>query len=173
MKPSGNPPEIEIEVQIDAPFSDRLRTGLFTRAAAVALAYEGAGGPAELTVVVTGDARLQQLNRSYRGVDAPTDVLAFGNETTEGFVSQPEAPCYVGDVIISFQRAEAQAKSAGHAVEAELQLLTVHGVLHLLGHDHAEPDEKAAMWTAQAALLRELGASVADPTPEIDGPPNR
>jgi probable rRNA maturation factor len=69
-------------------------------------------------------------------------------------------------VIISLPRAKAQAGRAGHPLEAELQLLTVHGVLHLLGHDHAEPAEKSAMRAAQAEILRALGSPVANPMPE-------
>jgi probable rRNA maturation factor len=67
---------------------------------------------------------------------------------------------YLGDIAISLPRATAQAEAAGHPVAAELQLLTVHGVLHLLGHDHAEPEEKAAMWAAQAAVLATLGVTL-------------
>jgi len=71
-------------------------------------------------------------------VDAPTDVLAFGAGTEEHFVSAPESPPYLGDVVISYQRALAQAQELGHAVAEELKLLVVHGILHLLGYDHQE-----------------------------------
>jgi len=136
------------------------------RTARATLSYADVNGPAELTVVVTGDGSVRRLNRTYCGVDAPTDVLAFSSGNPQSFVSPVETAQYLGDVIISYQRAEAQAQSAGHPVDAELQLLTVHGVLHLLGHDHAQPDQKGVMWNAQAEILRQLGAPVADPTPE-------
>jgi rRNA maturation RNase YbeY len=64
---------------------------------------------------------------------------------------------YLGDIIISVQRAAAQAEARGHAVEAEVQLLVIHGVLHLLGHDHAEAEEKARMWAAQSEALERIG----------------
>ncbi len=64
---------------------------------------------------------------------------------------------YIGDILISIPRAQSQAEAAGHPLEAEVQLLVVHGVLHLLGHDHAEPEEKARMWKAQAEVLDSLG----------------
>jgi probable rRNA maturation factor len=101
---------------------------------------------------------MRELNRIYRGVDATTDVLAFGTEEADAFAfaTPPEASQYLGDVIVSFPQAEAQAQAAGHPVEAELQLLTVHGVLHLLGHDHALPGEKALMWAAQSEILQQL-----------------
>jgi probable rRNA maturation factor len=106
-----------------------------------------------LTIVVTGDGSMRRLNRTYRGLDAPTDVLAFGSEENDAEFLPPQASCYLGDVVISFPTAEAQAQSAGHPVGVELQLLTVHGVLHLLGHDHADPEEKATMWAAQEDIL--------------------
>jgi len=110
--------------------------------------------PVELTVVIADDETLQELNRTFRGVDAPTDVLSFGDEAT-GFVAAPDAADYLGDVVISYPRAQAQA--TGHSVDAELALLVIHGVLHLLGHDHLEPDAKEAMWRQQAAALAMMG----------------
>jgi len=115
------------------------------------LAHQSADG--DLSVVLTDDAQLHQLNRDYLGVDAPTDVLSFPSSETD-----PETGVsYLGDVLISVPRAEAQAQSASHPLEAELQLLVVHGVLHLLGHDHAKPEDKARMWSAQAQVLDKLG----------------
>jgi probable rRNA maturation factor len=153
-------------VQIDEAFLDRVSSELFERSARAALRHERARGPAELTIVLASDESIRKLNRIYRGVDLLTDVLAFGSAAGDGFVTPPDTPPYLGDVIISYPRAEAQAQSAGHPVDAELQLLTVHGVLHLLGHDHADPDQKAVMWAAQTEILRELGASVVESVSE-------
>lgn len=106
-----------------------------------------------LTVVLSDDAHLRELNREYLGIDQPTDVLSF-----PAFETDPDSgEAYLGDVIISVPRAEMQARASGHSLEAELQLLVVHGVLHLLGHDHAEPEARAGMWAVQAAVLRRLG----------------
>jgi len=129
---------------------------LVERAARQAL--ETAGGPAEaaLTVVVSDDAQLHELNRQFLGVDAPTDVLSFPNGETDPETGRP----YLGDIILSLPRAAAQAGAGGHPLAAELQLLVVHGVLHLLGHDHAEEDEKAAMWALQAQALASLGVDL-------------
>jgi len=116
-------------------------------------AFSGRPENAELTIVLTDDAQLQELNRSYLDVDAPTDVLSFPSDQTD-----PETGSrYLGDILISVPRAAQQAAEAGHPVETEVQLLVVHGVLHLMGHDHAEAGEKARMWTAQAEILSELG----------------
>ena len=123
------------------------------RAAQVALAHESAAG--DITVVLADNPRLQELNRDYLGIDAPTDVLSFPASETD-----PETGAhYLGDILISIPRAEEQAQSGGHPLEAELQLLVVHGVLHLLGYDHAEAGEKTKMWKVQAEILESLGLS--------------
>jgi probable rRNA maturation factor len=104
---------------------------------------------------------LHQLNLEYRGIDTPTDVLAFSaredlREPGVVFVVAPEAEAYLGDVIISYPRATRQAEVAGHSVANELCLLAVHGVLHLLGYDHATAEEESAMWAVQDAVLAGL-----------------
>lgn len=140
-----------IHIESDFPVSE----SLIERAASTALAHsasEEAPG-AGLSVVLADDARLQALNREYLGIDAPTDVLSFPASETD-----PETGGrYLGDILISVPRARAQAEAAGHPLESELQLLVVHGVLHLLGHDHAQAEDKARMWKAQAEILERLG----------------
>jgi probable rRNA maturation factor len=126
---------------------------LLERAAHATLQHESQALDSELSIVLTDDARLQELNREYLGIDAPTDVLSFPASETD-----PDTGArYIGDILISIPRARLQADAAGHAVESEVQLLVVHGVLHLLGHDHGEPEEKARMWKAQAEILESLG----------------
>ena len=126
---------------------------LLERAAQAALEHESQASESELTIVLTDDARLHDLNRAYLGIDAPTDVLSFPASETD-----PETGAqYLGDILISVPRAQAQANAAGHPLESEVQLLVVHGVLHLLGHDHAQAEEKARMWKAQAVILARLG----------------
>ena len=126
------------------------------------LRHSDAALQADLTLVLTDDAQLQQLNLEYLGIDAPTDVLSFPGGDTD-----PDTQMlYLGDVIISLPRATAQAAAGGHPLEAELQLLVVHGTLHLLGHDHADPAEKARMWQAQAEVLSSLGCPITGPASE-------
>jgi probable rRNA maturation factor len=124
---------------------------LIDAAARGTLALQATEG--NLTVVLTDDAHLRELNLEYLGIDQPTDVLSFPASETD----PDSGEAYLGDVIISVPRAEMQAGAAGHSLGDELQLLVVHGVLHLLGHDHAEPETRAGMWAAQAAVLRRLG----------------
>ena len=126
---------------------------LVENAAAAALKQQAAPPEADLTIVLTDDEQLHELNLQWMGVDGPTDVLSFPSEEID-----PESGNrYLGDILISVERAAAQAQAVGHAVEAEIQLLVVHGVLHLMGHDHADPEEKASMWKAQAEILAQLG----------------
>lgn len=130
---------------------------------------------AELTLLVTTDEVLRQLNRAYRGIDAPTDVLSFAaHNADEGgsssFVTAPELARYLGDVVISYPMAERQAAAAGHETEDELCLLAVHGTLHLLGFDHATAEQEAMMWEAQEAVLAKLGIHI--PIPRYLGRPD-
>jgi probable rRNA maturation factor len=128
-------------------------------AARAALRQQGARAPAALTVRVTGDTELRDLNRDYLGEDQPTDVLSFPS----GEMDPETGRHYLGDIAVSYPRASAQARQGRHPVQAELQLLTVHGVLHLLGHDHGSPAEQARMWAAQAEILRRLRAPIRGP----------
>jgi probable rRNA maturation factor len=142
-------------ITIEAHPSILLEPELVQRAASAALEHQSAAADADLTIVLTDDEQLQDLNQEYRDIDAPTDVLSFPASEAD-----PETGrLYLGDILISVQRAEEQAAEAGHPLEAEIQLLVVHGVLHLLGHDHAEDKEKLRMWTAQAEILARLGLS--------------
>jgi probable rRNA maturation factor len=109
-----------------------------------------------LSILLTDDAEIQGMNRDYRGEDRPTDVLSFeaGNDLAG----------YLGDIAISVETAVLQADNAGHQLIEELQLLTVHGTLHLLGYDHLDAEEKEAMWGAQTAVLDQLNLSHVTPT---------
>ena len=119
------------------------------------------GSDFDLSIVLSDDDQLQALNRQFLGVDAPTDVLSFpADESKPDPDSQVQ---YLGDILISYPRAIAQARAGGHSLVDELQLLVVHGVLHLLGYDHATEDEKTAMWAVQAEILTHLGSSVTIP----------
>jgi probable rRNA maturation factor len=124
---------------------------LVERAGMAALKHAAAEGG--LTVVLTDDEQLQQLNRDYLGIDSPTDVLSFPAAETDPETGMP----YLGDVLISVPRAESQARAAGHPLQSEVQLLVVHGVLHLLGFDHAQVEERARMWAAQDEVLTGIG----------------
>ena len=152
-----------LDVQVEEPFVSAVSPDWLRSAARATLDQSGARPiQAALTLVVTDDEALRVLNRAYLGINAPTDVLSFGGESPD-FVSAPDAEPYLGDVVISYPRARAQAEAAGHPVEAELALLVVHGVLHLLGYDHVRSDDRAAMWERQAHILAGLGLAAVQP----------
>ena len=136
---------------------------LIERAARAALKHQQASTKTNLSIVLTDNRRLRKLNRDYLGIDAPTDVLSFpaseadGSETDGSEIDPETGARYLGDILISIPYARKSAKQTGHSLEAEVQLLVVHGVLHLLGHDHARPREKTRMWKAQREILESLG----------------
>jgi probable rRNA maturation factor len=152
---------VEVDVQIDERFADAADAELIKWAVAQTLAGEEVAGPVEVSVLVTDDAALHALNRDYRGVDAPTDVLSFAAEDdTSGpaFVLPPGTPRYLGDIAISYERVVAQAAEYGHSRERELAYLTAHGVLHLLGYDHERgAEDAAAMRAREEATMERLG----------------
>lgn len=111
---------------------------------------------AELGVLVTDDEAVRRLNREFAGEDEATDVLAFSLLEGEKFVS-PDGVSRLGEVIISYPTASRQAAEDGRLVDEEMAHLLVHGILHLLGYDHAEPDEEARMRARTEELLTSLG----------------
>ena len=147
-----------IDLQVGARYQAKVKAARLRQAARATLEQQRIKRHVELTIVITGNAQLRSLNRAFREVDAPTDVLSFATEVQPG-----PGTLYLGDVVISYPKARKQAEAGRHAVEAELQLLVVHGVLHLLGHDHYTTAEKNAMWRAQAAILKKIGAGITEP----------
>lgn len=115
----------------------------------------------ELSIVLTDDPHIQSLNRDFREKDVPTDVLSFGQLEGEPFVTPVP---HLGDLVISLETAARQAGERGHPVEAEVRILLVHGLMHLLGHDHMEPGERALMAEAEDALLAALPSHPQWPT---------
>jgi probable rRNA maturation factor len=149
---------MEIQVLIRPGFERAVSAECVRQIVHGVLEIEAAPTDVSLSVVVTDDDEIRALNQQYRGIDAPTDVLSFGQEPIEEFVTASEGePPYLGDVILSFPRAREQAAERGHSADEEVRLLIVHGVLHMLGYDHAGPEEKARMWARQDAILDALG----------------
>ncbi len=122
------------------------------------LAGENTGANAELSLVVTGQDRMRQLNRDYRGRDEPTDVLAFAAMEETGaelplFVSPPDGVWHLGEVVVSYPQAVMQAAEHRHPVEREVAILVIHGVLHLLGYEHDVPERELKMKDREAEIL--------------------
>jgi probable rRNA maturation factor len=163
VSPSQKPPteikppsdEEDIVVQVDDEFAHRVDPADLV--AVVNATLEAEGRPGEVTVVITTDEAVAELNQQYRDTEGPTDVLSFpAQDPTPGFVSAPEMDAYLGDIIIALPFTERQAAALNRPLRDELRLLAVHGTLHLLGYDHAEPEEEADMWSRQDGILARL-----------------
>jgi len=158
MSPAGALP-YRVHLKIEPGFVRRVQPAVLRVAARAALTHAGAPVPCDMTLLIAGDGELRALNLKFLGEDRPTDVLSFPSGEPDPHTGR----LYLGDIAISYPQAATAAAAGGHPVKAELQLLIVHGVLHLLGHDHAKKAEKARMWAAQAAILSELGAGITGP----------
>ncbi|MET0448796.1 MAG: rRNA maturation RNase YbeY [Aeromicrobium sp.] len=121
----------------------------------------------ELTVRLVDPDTIAVLNEQWMGKKGPTDVLSFPmDELTPGNDTEDSPEGYLGDIALCPQVAEQQAPAAGHTTQDEVDLLTVHGILHLLGYDHAEPEEHQEMFGIQGRLLLEWQQSAAGVDPE-------
>jgi probable rRNA maturation factor len=149
---------LTVNVHVIPLYAKYVERASLRKAARAAFLSAGGQGGGALTVMVTDDGQVRELNRIYRSVDAPTDVLAFSEAGgANEFVPPPGEAKYWGDIIISYPRAMEQAATYGHALQEELSLLAVHGMLHLMGYDHELSDDKEKMWRAQNAALAQLG----------------
>lgn len=148
-----------IFLEIAETFANLIDAERLKQAAQMTLQHLGTPSESNLTVVLTDDTQMRQLNYQYRGIDAPTDVLAFPSD----YIDPETQAHYLGDILISVQRAQAQAFVEQHPLEEELQLLIVHGTLHLLGFDHQEEVAALQMWQVQGEILRSLGILIENP----------
>lgn len=155
---------MEIDVLIDEDFAACPEASWLRRVAEQVIIAEKTGRDVELSVVITTQERVQELNRVYRGKDEPTDVLAFymtpeAKETGAEpafFARPPDGTLHLGEVIISYPQAVTQAGERQHSVKKEIAILLVHGVLHLLGYDHNEPEAESRMKASEDEILSRL-----------------
>ena len=154
--------DYRVAVEAHARYHGRVDMAELERVLEATLQSQEQPDGTSVSLTLLDDDSLQRMNQLYRGVDCPTDVLAFPTNEGEPILLGPDAPMELGDIVISVETAEEQANERGHALQAELALLAVHGCLHLLGYDHADPDERAAMWRQQDAILESLGYTPTD-----------
>ena len=147
----------QVDINVKEEFRGVVDERWARRIAQTVLKGEGVAPPYEVSLVFTDSETVQQLNRDYRGVDEHTDVLAFymlpQKEADDSFALPPDGVTRLGEVIISYPQAIEQAKEQGHSTERELALLVIHGILHLLGYDHEEPEEESGMREREKELL--------------------
>ncbi len=128
---------------------------LVRRAILATLAFEGVSAPCEVSVTFTDNEGIRALNRAYREIDKPTDVLSFP------LFEESEGRKQLGDIVLSLERCLEQAEEFGHSFERECAFLTVHSTLHLLGYDHVNSDEEDAdMRQRQTAIVTEMGLGI-------------
>lgn len=157
---------VDLDAACEFPF---LPEEVGRQVAETVLEMEGCPYEAAVSLLITDDAGIHEMNRKFRGVDKPTDVLSFPNieyETPGDFskVEESSADCFepdtgvlnLGDIVISGERVFAQAREYGHGVKREFAFLTAHSMLHLCGYDHMEPDEAAVMEHKQEQALDAL-----------------
>jgi len=159
----------QIDIQVDDDYASEVDLAGVETAAQRALATAGVKIPVELSLLITSDTTLHELNRQYRDQDKVTDVLSFPQQdlTPTELVElaglpplEPGQPSLLGDVVIAYPRVVAQAAQAGWATSDELAWLVIHGVLHLLGYDDEDEDGRAEMWALGEQALGK-------PAPEI------
>jgi probable rRNA maturation factor len=113
----------------------------------------------EMGLVIASQQRVKELNKTYRGKDEPTDVLAFAAREEDGadlppFVQPPDGVLHLGEVIIGYPQAVKQAEEHMHSIKREIAILVIHGVLHLLGYEHDEPEPARKMAAREAEVLK-------------------
>jgi probable rRNA maturation factor len=149
----------EINIDIKPPYRRRLTQKWLREIVEAALSAEKVARPVELSLLVTGDREVHKLNRDYRGIDKTTDVITFAltedRDDTE-FVTPPDKISRLGEIIISYPQASAQARANKQTIKAELAWLVVHGLLHLLGYDHGDDASEAAMRKREDKILRKI-----------------
>jgi len=148
---------LSIDVLNDHSFD--VQAEALRQAASVTLETLRPGQALGLTIVLSSDDEVCALNRRFRRVNAPTDVLSFPADEPP-FAAAPE-PRYLGDIVIAFPYAAAQAEREGFSLGDNLMLLVVHGTLHLLGFDHDTTENRQSMWAVQEQILRRLNISPA------------
>jgi probable rRNA maturation factor len=142
--------EIDIDNRTPAPIDE----ARWAEAMATFMKGMALGDDTGVSISFVDDAEMQTLNKQYRQIDAPTDVLSFSHEEGEPMPTVPGMPRYLGDVILSVDTIARQAAGVGHSPDQETAILLAHGLLHLLGYDHAEDDEAKVMFGKQDELVR-------------------
>lgn len=157
--------EYETEKKLDFPWKELIESVILE-----ALDYENCPYETEVNVILTDNERIQEINREYREIDRPTDVLSFPmidytnpgsfeglEEDAEAYFNLETGELMLGDIIISVDKVYEQAKAYGHSMRRELAFLVAHSMFHLMGYDHMQEEERVEMEKRQAELLERMG----------------
>jgi probable rRNA maturation factor len=147
----------QIGVRVEPEFQALVDKSWIRKIVRQVLEAEELAAPYEVSLVFTDSETVRRLNRDYRGVDEPTDVLAFymlpQGAADSSFALPPDGVIRLGEVIVSYPQAVTQAEERRHSTQRELALLIIHGILHLVGYDHEEPEEERKMRHREEELL--------------------
>lgn len=149
--------EIDFQDNTNSVLEDEIK--LITGLLEIAAKKEAVPNHAEVSVTFVNNEEIQEINRDYRNLDKPTDVISFALEETaddEVEIVGEDLPVVLGDIIISVERAKEQAADYNHSYERELGFLAVHGFLHLLGYDHMTKEDEKVMFQKQEEILGEF-----------------
>ena len=155
---------MDIDVLIDEGLEGCLEVHWLQSVVEQVLVAQGVSSAVELSLVIAGQERVQELNRDYRGRDEPTDVLAFAMLPAEenpeadspSFVAPPDGVLHMGEVIVAYPQVVIQAAEHQHSIEKEATILIVHGVLHLLGYDDEQPEPRQRMLARESEVLSQV-----------------
>jgi probable rRNA maturation factor len=153
---------MEINILIEEGLEVELETAWLQSLLEKVLLAEEAPSNAEISLVITNQERIRELNREYRGKDRPTDVLSFSmaedkiEEIPAGFIVPPDGQIHLGEVIISYPQAVIQAGERRHSLKKEMAILIIHGVLHILGYDHEKPEMESTMQARETEILSSI-----------------
>ena len=147
-----------MDVLFENNTNEEINYKLIEKVISEALRYEGVNDNTEVSVTIVDNEEIRKINNKFRNIDIATDVLSFplidfDNES----LPDDGSKIYLGDIIISIERAKEQAKEYGHSIDREIGFLTAHSMLHLLGYDHMVPEEEKEMFAKQEEILNNLG----------------
>ncbi|MBH8597391.1 rRNA maturation RNase YbeY [Thermoactinomyces sp. CICC 10523] len=149
---------LELGIELEVTEEEREAISSLEKALQAAADFEELP-PVEVAVTIVDNEKIHQLNREYRGIDRPTDVLSFPlwEPDEEWVIDEEEEEVMLGDIVISLPKAKEQAAEYGHTLARELGFLAVHGFLHLLGYDHETEQEEKEMFSRQEEILSRIG----------------
>lgn len=147
-----------MDVLFENNTNEEINYKLIEKVISEALRYEGVNDNTEVSVTIVDNEEIRKINNKFRNIDRATDVLSFplidfDNES----LPDDGSKIYLGDIIISIERAKEQAKEYGHSIDREIGFLTAHSMLHLLGYDHMVPEKEKEMFAKQEEILNNLG----------------
>lgn len=152
---------MEINVLVEEGIQPEVEADWMQWVVEAVLASENLPQNIEISLVIIGQERIQELNRKYRGQDKPTDVLSFAMSEqregeTESFINPPDSQIHLGEVLISYPQTVLQARENNRSIKKEMATLIIHGTLHILGYDHEKKEMAPAMKKREKEILEAL-----------------